>query len=592
MHTWGVGYLIVWLFWLVGLALRIAGHTPPADPAQELAQSGVGVLVLSVAVSFAAENGAFSWIFDRRAVQLYGMLPARREAVFLAVALAGVIPLLVAVGISGFVFAAILGFGQDAAAILPWMARHVLLIVAFGGISALCLQLAGRPAFALLCYLLANLYAFAAQQIAESLYAMVAPMVVNASIEGIDWASPLVHLLRVAISWSSTCPFPDPGLDAALTQAVTVYALVGLACVALAMLLFARRNLERAGDPFVSPVVRNVVNVLASAIVGFAIAGLVLARTSPVRYGASPQLTCSLPVVFSVLVYAATEAIMGHGLAVLRKRFPALVVMAGVALVASIACVAPAAGAAAFIPKPADVKSAAISDISVPFEDEEGIGRVCQLHSELADIAAAGGEPMGLSVYTVTLTYQMKDGSSVWRQYPLPLNGALPNEDSRMVHAVESLLQDPITEEALRGQVDKVLRSAGSSYVVVSYQECAPGFQGDAPWRSEVVSSGDCAALREALDEDIAENGVICAMPAYQLTGSLYYSGYTYQGQASSGSLLGVAVDTPYRASIGLYPTATLDENSSGTTIYLSEGATSHTVAWLRSCYGLEFAEW
>lgn len=59
----GVGYLIVWLFWLVGLALRIAGHTPPADPAQELAQSGVGVLVLSVAVSFAAENGAFSWIF-------------------------------------------------------------------------------------------------------------------------------------------------------------------------------------------------------------------------------------------------------------------------------------------------------------------------------------------------------------------------------------------------------------------------------------------------------------------------------------------------------------------------------------------------
>ena len=67
------------------------------------------------------------------------MLPVRREAVFLAVALAGVIPLLVAVGISGFVFAAILGFGQDAAAILPWMARHALLIVAFGGISALCL---------------------------------------------------------------------------------------------------------------------------------------------------------------------------------------------------------------------------------------------------------------------------------------------------------------------------------------------------------------------------------------------------------------------------------------------------------------------
>ena len=56
----GVGYLIAWLFWLVPLALRIAGPTPPADPAYELAQSGMAVVVLSAVVSLAMVCGAFS----------------------------------------------------------------------------------------------------------------------------------------------------------------------------------------------------------------------------------------------------------------------------------------------------------------------------------------------------------------------------------------------------------------------------------------------------------------------------------------------------------------------------------------------------
>ena len=124
----GVGYLIVWLFWLVPLALRIAGPTPPANPAYELAQSGTAVVVLSAVVSFAMVCSAFSWMYDRRAVQLYGMIPLRRRSTFLAVALAGVIPLLVAVGIAGLVFAMALSFGRDALAILPWMAGHALLL--------------------------------------------------------------------------------------------------------------------------------------------------------------------------------------------------------------------------------------------------------------------------------------------------------------------------------------------------------------------------------------------------------------------------------------------------------------------------------
>ena len=598
----GVGYLIVWLFWLVPLALRIAGPTPPADPAHELAQSGMAVVVLSAAVSFVAVSGAFSWIYDRKAIQLYGLLPLRRGAIFLALILAGVVPLLIAVGISGFVFAAVLGFGQDAAAILPWMAGHALLVVAFGGISALCVQLVGRTVFALLCYLLVNFYAFAARQFAEALYSLVAPSVSFASVEALDWASPLIRLVQLVSSWATTFPFPVSNLEAALTQALVIYAIVGLACTALAMLAFSRRNLERAGDAYVSPAVRTVVNAFVSALVGFAATDLVLAtllsnrheipaQMAAMLYGVSPQLACVLPVVFSALTFAIVEAIMGHGVKALRKRVPALVATTGVALVASIVCVGLAADAAAYVPNPVDVQRAAVSCVSVPFEDEKGVERVTQLHSTLMGSPCSGDEPVPSNIYSEMISYQMKDGTSISRQYAIPLNSdGEPSAGSKAAQALMDFARDPATEEALRSQVDAVLLDAGLSSVTIAYEEYAPDSQEDAPWRSEEILPADYAALRNALNQDIDEHGAACAMPLYQLTTSLYDSAGTYQYSTTTSNSLGATVDTPYLASVSLSST-TPDEDSADTTIYLSEGATPHTVAWLRSRYGYEFVE-
>ena len=598
----GVGYLIVWLFWLVPLALRIAGPTPPADPAHELAQSGMAVVVLSAAVSFVAVSGAFSWICDRKAIQLYGLLPLRRGTIFLALILAGVVPLLIAVGISGFVFAAVLGFGQDAAAILPWMAGHALLVVAFGGISALCVQLAGRTVFALLCYLLVNFYAFAARRFAETLYSLVAPSVSLASVAEL-WASPLIRLVQLVSSWATTFPFPVSNLEAALTQALVIYAIVGLACTALAMLAFSRRNLERAGDAYVSPAVRTVVNAFVSALVGFAATDLVLAtllsnrheipaQMDAMLYGVSPQLTCVLPVVFSALTFLIVEAIMGHGVKALRKRVPALVATTGVALVASIVCVGLAADAAAYVPNPTDVQSATVSSVSMPFEGEEGVDRVTQLHSVLAGASCAGDESAPTSVYTETISYQMKDGTSITRQYAIPLNGdGEQSAGSKAAQALTDFAHDPATEKALRSQVDNVLLDTGSSCVTLDYQDYSTGIQDDAPWHSETISSGDYAALLSALTQDIDEHGAACVVPTYQWTRILYDSTGSYEYQTNTGNLLGTSVETPYLANISLYPTETPDESSAGTTIYLSEGATPHTVAWLRSRYGYEFVE-
>lgn len=598
----GVGYLIVWLFWLVPLALRIAGPTPPANPAYELAQSGTAVVVLSAVVSFAMVCSAFSWMYDRRAVQLYGMIPLRRRSTFLAVALAGVIPLLVAVGIAGLVFAMALSFGRDALAILPWMAGHALLIVTFGGIATLCAQLAGRPVFALLCYLLVNFYAYAARQFAEALYSIVAPSVLWASIEEIDWASPFVRLMRAEVMWESTSPFPVPKLEAALTHALAIYAIVGLACMALGALVFSRRNLERAGDAYVSHVVHTVVNAMISVLIGFAATSLVLAMSlsnaygipahmASMLYGVSPQLACVLPVVFSALVFAVIEAIMGHGVKALRKRVPALVTTTGVALVASIACVGSAADAAAYVPNPADVQRATVSSISIPFEGEENITRVIQLHSLLAASSNVGDEPVPSNIYSEMISYQMKDGSSISRQYAIPLNdNGEPSTGSKAAQALMDFANDPATEEALRSQVDAVLLDAGSSSVTIAYEEYAPDSQEDAPWRSGEILPADYAAFRNALNQDINEHGAVCAMPLYQLTTSLYDSAGTYQYWTTTSNSLGATVDTPYLASVSLSLTAP-GEDSADTTIYLSEGATPHTVAWLRSRYGYEFVE-
>ena len=78
-------------------------------------------------------------------------------------------------------------------------------------------------------------------------------------------------------------------------------------------------------------------------------------------------------------------------------------------------------------------------------------------------------------------------------------------------------------------------------------------------------------------------------MPQYQLAAGFYDSTGTYQHRTNMRDLSDAEVGEPYFADISLYPTATPDEDSVGTTIYLSEGATPHTVAWLRSRYGYEF---
>ena len=163
---------------------------------------------------------------------------------------------------------------------------------------------------------------------------------------------------------------------------------------------------------------RTVVSALVSILVGFAAAELVLswslsyrygipARMVAVLYGVSPQLACVLPVAFSALVFAVTEAIMGHGVKALRKRVPALVTTTGVALVASIACVGSAADAAAYVPNPVDVQRATVSCVSVPFEDEKGVERVTQLHSTLMGSPCSVDEPVPSNIYSEMISYQI-----------------------------------------------------------------------------------------------------------------------------------------------------------------------------------------
>ena len=183
------------------------------------------------------------------------------------------------------------------------------------------------------------------------------------------------------------------------------------------------------------------------------------------------------------------------------------------------------------------------------------------------------------------ISYQMEDGTSISRQYAIPLNDdGEPSTGSKAAQAIMDFANDPATEEALRSQVDAVLLDGGSSYVTISYEEYAP----NAPWRSGEILPADYAALREVLEQDIDEHGAACVMSLYQLTTSLYDSAGTYQYSTTTSDSLGATVETPYLASVSLSLT-TPGEDSADTTIYLSEGATPHTVAWLRSRFGYEF---
>ena len=203
---------------------------------------GFGGIVLSFSFSCISAMTVFSWMYNARSTGFTAALPIRREGMFLSCGLAGfTMAAAPALPAAVLLFLAALGKCSGAAAsaaVAGWLAQYLLLTLCFFGFAALCAQLTGTLWVLPAVYVLLNVGVVVIWfLLANILRVLLYGFGGDVPAAAMD-LSPIVRVFTY--EWTEA-PFPDwAGLAA--------YALFGVLCFVLALLLAVRRRMETATD--------------------------------------------------------------------------------------------------------------------------------------------------------------------------------------------------------------------------------------------------------------------------------------------------------------------------------------------------------
>jgi hypothetical protein len=552
-----LGSLLVYLVLLVPLTLPASRPSSMADLEAALNITIRPLVPLTALISFYSVVTAFSWTFDRQATNLYGALPVRRRTQFLALLLASVAAPLIGLLVAWLVSCAILGFGPNAAPMVPWLGVQLLLVVAFCGLSVLCAQVTGRAGTAFVCFLMAGVYAEVMRQLGYALYYLVSPtfgFLLQDSHATATWLSPLARLYQLSLHITGAAETPAPWMSQ-LWQALGAYALVGTICMGVAAWLFGHRDLERAGDGFVFLVAQELVVALLSLAMGAGLTCMlffmVIGAAKWQLSGVPAPLICLAATAFTALSYATITSVAQRSIRSVRKHVPVLATTTSIALVASIALGWVGTSNASYIPPASKIKSATMSELSMPITSKSAIKSLRDLHAKLNEARTSSYGVTWKAYSSFDIAYQMKDGSSVIRSYSLPCteDGTILDTDAAI--AVRRFEAEGALDANLRQSVSSMLSGKKKVWVSVDCQDPSSGT--DASYR---VSSSDYADLREKLDADISRSGAARIV------------------SASDDSTL-------YLTMSRVSP----PKEDSSITVVLSNEVTPSTLAWLRERY-------
>ena len=212
-----------------------------------------GSVIAALVFGILSAMAVFSYLYNSRSVGLFHALPVRREGLFLTNYLSGLsFMLLPSLVVFSCTLLAELAKGcLNIGALCMWLAMQVLLTLFFYSFAVFCAMFTGHilalPAF----YgILSVLAVVMVQLVNEVLRAFVFGYRYVDTLNTLGtWLSPVIlflEKLRVDRAWDT-----DGNLERAVFQGLgygLIYALIGAALAAVALVLYRRRHLEGAGD--------------------------------------------------------------------------------------------------------------------------------------------------------------------------------------------------------------------------------------------------------------------------------------------------------------------------------------------------------
>ena len=464
-RTWPLwaAYTLIWLFLLpVTLFIRLSDrHIVYSRPtlSYELLSTGLpsGVMMAAVFGIFFA-MAMFAYLTNPRATNGMHAMPIRREGLFLTHYLAGlfcqVVTLLVSFALAALVTAA---FGVfDGYAVGMGLLLCVLLVLFFYSFGVLCMVCVGQILAGAVFYGILN-FLFVGMEVLLRSFA-------GNFLYGYDGRSsafstaPLSPPVEIASSLSVSYVYDgiDPiGVRVFHLGTFAAYAAAGLVLAALALLLYRKRRSEMTGNTvaigWLRPVFKYGVALCSAFSLGQLLSYFVFELTDS-TYTAGALIGTIACMIFAGLIgYYAAEMLLKKSFRVFKTSWKGALATSAVLILIGLSFPLDLTGYQSRVPEQSDIVSATVDlyggNVSGSFNlsGQESIALLRDAHCAIITDKARQTEynrryvPFDGDTCTLRITYELADGTELFRSYDLSIDEALLSDPSSPESALTKL---------------------------------------------------------------------------------------------------------------------------------------------------------
>lgn len=464
-RTWPLwaAYTLIWLFLLpVTLFIHLSDrHIVYSRPtlSYELLNTGLssGVMMAAVFGIFFA-MAMFAYLTSPRATNGMHAMPIRREGLFLTHYLAGlfcqVVTLLVSFALAALVTAA---FGVfDGYAVGMGLLLCVLLVLFFYSFGVLCMVCVGQILAGAVFYGILN-FLFVGMEVLLRSFA-------GNFLYGYDGRSsafstaPLSPPVEIASSLSVSYVYDgiDPiGVRVLYLGTFAAYAAAGLVLAALALLLYRKRRSEMTGNTvaigWLRPVFKYGVALCSAFSLGQLLSYFVFELTDS-TYTAGALIGTIACMIFAGLIgYYAAEMLLKKSFRVFKTSWKGALATSAVLILIGLSFPLDLTGYQSRVPEQSDIVSATVDlyggNVSGSFNlsGQESIALLRDAHCAVITDKARQTEynrryvPFDGDTCMLRITYELADGTELFRSYDLSIDEALLSDPSSPESALTKL---------------------------------------------------------------------------------------------------------------------------------------------------------
>ena len=464
-RTWPLwaAYTLIWLLLLpVTLFIRLSDrHIVYSRPtlSYELLNTGLptGVMMAAVFGIFFA-MAMFAYLTNPRATNGMHAMPIRREGLFLTHYLAGlfcqVVTLLVSFALAALVTAA---FGVfDGYAVGMGLLLCVLLVLFFYSFGVLCMVCVGQILAGAVFYGILN-FLFVGMEVLLRSFA-------GNFLYGYDGRSsafstaPLSPPVEIASSLSVSYVYDgiDPiGVRVFHLGTFAAYAAAGLVLAALALLLYRKRRSEMTGNTvaigWLRPVFKYGVALCSAFSLGQLLSYFVFELTDS-TYTAGALIGTIACMIFAGLIgYYAAEMLLKKSFRVFKTSWKGALATSAVLILIGLSFPLDLTGYQTRVPEQNDIVSATVNlyggNVSGSFNlsGQESIALLRDAHCAVITDKARQTEynrryvPFDGDTCMLRITYELADGTELFRSYDLSTDEALLSDPSSPESALTKL---------------------------------------------------------------------------------------------------------------------------------------------------------